>query len=111
MKKTRKENICVVVDPSTYSGEKEDSILKTAEFIAQGIKRHVDDVQYVSIEYDTVHYCEFCDETWEVITTEDVEKYPDDPYAVEGMPICCGKAQDEFLENLRKEREKDAMMS
>lgn len=54
------------------------------------IKRHVDNVGYISVQYDTYEVCSHCNLTWEV--SED-NRDPDFP---KGCPVCCDKAIDEW---------------
>lgn len=78
-----KENFRVVVEPRSmgdfgsirmsegffYYGEgaqarKEKDYQERCEEIAAEIKRHVDNVRYVSVEYDQETVCEYCGSRW-----------------------------------------------
>lgn len=50
--------------------------------IIEQVKRHVDEVGYVHIDYDAEEKCSHCGYTWEV--SED------------GVPLCCDEAVKEF---------------
>jgi len=56
---------------------------RKANSIKEQIKRHIDDIGQVYIEYDTNTTCSHCGYEWEV-----------DPETKE--PLCCSKAQQEF---------------
>ena len=89
MKIVKTENFRVVVEPPMYTVIRSDYTEKqyrsACDEIVQQIKRHVDNVQYVSTECDSKYICEYCGYTWEEDET--------------GEPMCCGKAQEEFKEN------------
>jgi Mg-chelatase subunit ChlI len=51
--------------------------------IAEQIKRHVDNVDSVEVEYDEEFTCSHCGQEWQVDGI--------------GCPICCDKAEQEFL--------------
>ena len=86
-KLTTKINIRVEVWPKIYSKfmSTEEQELSDAENIIAQIKRHVDDIAYCDIVWDTEILCEYCNYTWD--ETE----------------ACCDKAQAEFL------KEKDSI--
>ena len=58
-------------------------------------KRHVKSGRVTCKE---THVCSFCDLSWEVLTADDVvdEGNCQDEHSVEGEPVCCEKAIDEF---------------
>ena len=89
MKKVKAENYRVVVEPRMYTHIRRDFTEKqyrdACNGIIEQIKRHVDNVLYVEIKFDSEYVCEFCGSTWE----EDEN----------GEPMCCGKAQEEFNKN------------
>lgn len=61
-----------------------------------GKLRQVDDVE---VRCDETHTCSHCGLTWEVLTAEDITKFPNclqDEHSVEGEPLCCDKAIAEF---------------
>lgn len=66
----------------------------TCEEILHDVKRHVDNIGYISIESDTDTVCSFCGLLWEVSTDN---KDPDFPV---GTPFCCRKAIDHFKNNI-----------
>ena len=105
MKKIIKENYRVVIEPNYalyYRGEeREEDARRTCESIIDDIKRHVDELSSVELDYDEKEICEFCLREWEV-------EEKDDAYLkiFIGQPVCCQEAIDEFL----KERDKDEKM-
>lgn len=95
-KQTRQGNIRVEVfpacfwDPWRYPDNFREAALSTAATIVEQIKRHIDDVEDVSVVYETEHYCTFCDSVWEVFEEGDADGNP------VGMPVCCNKAMVEW---------------
>jgi hypothetical protein len=78
-------NYRVVVEPVTHVyGIKlsADTIKRDCQEIANQIKRHVDNIEHISVEFDTKITCSHCGYEWEVDET--------------GLPQCCTKAQVEF---------------
>jgi rubrerythrin len=96
MKKIIKSNPKIVVEIKTriygieLSKETQKHDLMQAK---EQIKRHVDNVEDVRIEYDTDEVCSFCNYNWEV--SED-DSDPDFP---KGCPVCCQDAIDEWNKN------------
>ena len=82
MKKKVCENPRVVVEPTVWIDDSFERLIRTCKSIESEIKRHVDDIEHVSIEYDTREICEFCETEWET--------------NFEGMPQCCVTAIDEW---------------
>lgn len=67
--------------------------------ISNQIKRHVDGVARVTVHWDTETVCSHCGYPWEVLTAEDIERYPDwaeQPGDGPGLPACCEAAQAEW---------------
>ena len=97
MKITLKENYRVVVEPNrSYWNrgdlkELEEDKRNTCESIVDDIKRHVDDIQSVDVEFDESEICEFCQRVWEIW-----EEESEDGGYIKGEPVCCNKAMDEF---------------
>lgn len=90
-----KSNFRVVVEPETHIfGFKlsDDTIQRNLKEIKEQIKRHVDNISYVNIEWDTEAKCSYCGLSWEV--SED-DSDPDFP---KGTPVCCQGAIDEYNE-------------
>jgi len=93
MKKTVRDNYRVVVeprDPGNYGAfyiggttRPEAQTVSLCEEIKDQIKRHIDDVESISIECDTSDVCGFCGYDWEVDE-------------VDGCPLCCQLAIEEF---------------
>ena len=95
-KKINKENIRVEVHPvQSYLPENHinwaDDVIKDCKDIIEQIKRHIDNVNYVGVEYDTREICEFCKSEWEV--NKGAGAWGDLPIDI---PVCCEKAQDEW---------------
>jgi hypothetical protein len=63
---------------------------RICECIVEDIKRHVDDVGWVGVVYDTSEVCSFCGNEWEV--NED----PNDEDWELGEPLCCDEATSEW---------------
>ena len=98
MRVAKKENIRVEVEPYDYSaGTYVDDIVQTCEAIKDQIKRHVDDVAYIHVMYDTNYYCSHCGYGWETITD------PKDDDGPVGLPVCCQKAIEEFAAEIFKD--------
>jgi len=55
---------------------------KTCNDLEKSILRHCDDVDSISVEWDSVYVCSDCGWTWEVDEN--------------GEPMCCQKAADEW---------------
>lgn len=98
MKIIKKSNFRVVVEPrrlgdfgsvrisDNFFGKTEAQVEKEYQSrcndIEEQIKRHVDNVGSVQVEYDTDEVCSHCGSPWEQDET--------------GMPQCCVKAEKEF---------------
>ena len=88
MKVVNKINWKVVVEPSqSFSLGKTNEahskeLQRDCETIVKEIKRHIDNIQSVTVEYDTEELCSFCNERWEI--DED------------GCPTCCNAAINEW---------------
>ena len=91
MKKTRRFNYRVVVEPAIYLNDSEQVERAICEYIKEQIKRHVDNVSNVYIRWDTLSFCEHCGRVWE----EDEQ----------GCPLCCDKAIEEWEK--QKKQSKD----
>lgn len=48
--------------------------------------------------WEEEHTCSYCNLIWEVTTQEDKDRHPDDDTPV-GMPVCCDKAVDEWIDS------------
>lgn len=84
-KVTTLSNFRVVVEPKTHIygiALRESTVKKDCEEIVEQIKRHVDNVHSVSLEYDTDITCSHCGYGWEE--------------EMDGEPLCCDKAVEEF---------------
>jgi ppGpp synthetase/RelA/SpoT-type nucleotidyltranferase len=100
MKVTTKTNFRVEVSPSLHgyfsfkkTKEQIEKMERDAcEEIASQIKRHVDDVEGVSVVCDTNHNCSHCGYNWEVSENDKDPEFP------KGTPLCCEAAIKEFEE-------------
>lgn len=93
MKLIKKSNFRVVVEPTTHIfgfALPEDTVQSNLKEIEAQIKRHIDNVEHIGIEYDKDEVCSYCNLTWEV--SED-DSDPDFP---KGCPVCCQDAIDEW---------------
>ncbi len=88
---TRRDNIRVTIEPYVFGKWDENYAITKANEIRDAVKRHIDDVKSVDVEWDNVSVCSHCGYTWE-----------EDPETNE--PQCCRKAQEEF--NNAKEQAK-----
>lgn len=102
MKEKRVEGCTIIinVDDPWFLGNKTfaetgTAYVNAARSIIQDIKRHVDDCDNIEYELKVCEYCSFCDREWQTFTEED-EKV--DPEYIAGMPTCCEKAQEEWME-------------
>jgi len=93
MKLTKKDNYRIVVEPRKrifgieLSEETQKSDLRIME---EQINRHVDNIGYMEVLYDTHHFCSHCNFEWEVSQDDNDPDFP------KGTPLCCQKAIDEF---------------
>lgn len=62
----------------------EKDIIERCEEIIEQVKRHVDNVGYVGVEFDSEEQCPFCGYNWEAACDGT------------GAPGCCQKAIDEY---------------
>ena len=84
---TKATNYHLIVDvsePFLVLGDLADAWRRRSRDVRESIKRHVDNVGDIDVEYDLV--CTFCGGHWEV------EKSDGDPDCPKGMPLCCEKA-------------------
>lgn len=105
MKKTTKTDFRVVVYPRRLGDygivsmsdsvlhkpdEIEKEYLERCDDIAEEIKRHVDQVGGVHVEFDTTETCSHCGYPW--------DESPDDsdPDFPKGCPVCCDEAAEEW---------------
>lgn len=102
MKKIVYDNYRIEIRPSTYGMRptpNHDRMLALLAEIAAGAKRHLDDVERVTVHWDTRAECSHCGYSWEVLTAEDIERNPewaDQPGDGPGLPVCCTAAQVEW---------------
>ena len=103
MKVIKKDNYRVVIEPKRlgdygivsmpdYFIESDENkrnlrYKELCDKIVEDVRRHVDNVGNIYIDFDTEEICEYCGLTWE--TDEN------------GCPVCCQKAIDEY-ENRKK---------
>jgi hypothetical protein len=101
MKIETKSNYRIVVEPKTIiygfklSKETVESDLKEMK---EQIKRHVDNVGRVIIDYDVDETCSHCGLGWEL--SED----DNDPNFPKGCPVCCQDAIDEWKTDLPQQK-------
>jgi hypothetical protein len=78
-----------------------DAVRRLLDDMAAAVRRHVDCVWTVGVEWDTRPVCSHCGYEWETVTADDLANRPDD---YEGMaldePVCCEKAAAEFRAQL-----------
>ena len=88
MKKTRYLEHRVVVDTPTFyralhTESEHAEMMRRSKALAEQVDRHCDGEGKARVEFDVEHYCSHCGYGWEI----------DD----DGLPVCCDKAQAEFL--------------
>jgi uncharacterized Fe-S cluster-containing MiaB family protein len=90
MKVVKKHNFRVEVFPDTFLVDKEDykRMISNCNSIIDDIKRHVDDVDRMEIEYDVEVLCSHCKSEWEEEST--------------GKPVCCEAAVLECIEEKKE---------
>ena len=90
---TKQGNFKVIVDlPIGAIYDRSERGQRTlCEQIMESIRRHVDDVGYVSYRSDTL--CTHCNSTWET------EQSDFDPVTPFGQPLCCEEARKEWESN------------
>lgn len=75
----------------------QEAILRLLNDMAAQVRRHVDCVYVVGVEYETRAVCSHCGYDWETLTADDVDANPADyEDAVVGEPVCCDRAAAEF---------------
>lgn len=89
MKRTYRKNYRVVVLPQDPDNPRSATGLgrwqaEMSAMIEKAIRRHVDGVHDVIVEYDEAAYCSCCGREWEENPAE------------QGIPECCAYAQDEW---------------
>lgn len=106
MKIIKKSNFRVVIEPrrlgdygyarvsDSFTGRSEEQIAKDyqerCEQIIDEIKRHVDNVGWTGVEFDSEEICSHCRHSWDVSDDDSDPEYP------KGTPLCCEKAIQEF---------------
>jgi len=110
-KKIIKENFRVVIEPKGLgdfglawasdsigcSDEEERAKMyerRCRDIVAQ-VKRHIDNIGWIGVEYDVREICEYCGNEWEV------NQDPNDPDWELGQPLCCDKAIEEWEKERR----------
>ncbi|MFE6931804.1 hypothetical protein ACFVDT_07205 [Streptomyces sp. NPDC057699] len=111
MKKTTREDYRIVITPRRLgdlgwmsisdrmaSSDIERDTRERCEAIVKQVKRHVDNVGSVEMQFSEVHTCSYCCLTWEELTAAEATNpsYQQDEHSIEGEPVCCDKAIDEF---------------
>lgn len=113
MKIIKKSNFNVVVEPRRLGdygcirmsdrlvhGDDEQKINRLyqerCEEIVEQIKRHIDNIGYVSVECDTNEVCSHCGRDWEE-SQDDI-----DPEFPKGSPYCCNASIEEWKTSLTK---------
>lgn len=104
MKETIRTNYRLELSPDTFGYRRDivddhNAMRGLLEEIERAVKRHVDGVHQVLPRWDSRDVCSHCGYGWEVLTAEYAEKgghWVADEHSVEGEPVCCEKAIDEF---------------
>lgn len=103
MKKTVRDNYRLEVHPDLHGvwvprGREDETYRQILRDIKKAILRHVDEVDRVDIKWDTHHTCSHCEGAWETLTVREVQKRIglQDDHSIEGEPVCCLDAVNEF---------------
>jgi len=97
---TKQGNFRVIVIPDKPRfGITEGNWKTRCSDIIMAIERHIDDVQTLYRESDTL--CGFCNSKWETETSKN------DPHIPYGQPLCCEEAVKEWEATQRKEAKKN----
>lgn len=111
MKNTAREDYRIVITPRRLgdlgwmsisdrmaSTDIERDTRERCEEMAEQVKRHVDNVGSVEVQFTEVHTCSHCFLAWEELTAEEAANTFTriDEHSVEGEPVCCDKAIAEF---------------
>ena len=100
MKKTQKVNFRVVVEPSTFwRKDCEKELMRDCNDIAGQIRRHVDGVGHVGIEYDMHECCEHCGSLW----TEESAIYNGGCCDADHAPFAAAEALIDFFAAMSEE--------
>ncbi|WP_336214725.1 hypothetical protein [Nonomuraea sp. LPB2021202275-12-8] len=106
MKREIRSNYRLILTPDLRDafprGDHEAALLQLSDMCA-AIRRHVDNVAQVKVEFDTRSVCSFCGYDWEEVTAADLSSHPDDYEGhVLGEPMCCDQAATEFRASLKE---------
>ena len=103
MKKVIRDNYRLELHPDTWGygsqvTDNHEAMQRLLEDIGKAVKRHVDGVDQVVPRWDTQSVCSHCDLAWEVLTAAEAadESTNQDEHSVEGEPVCCEAAINEF---------------
>ncbi|MEU4256319.1 hypothetical protein AB0B42_00435 [Streptomyces fradiae] len=103
MKKTIRDNYRIEITPDTWAlgrkGQQDHNAMqRLLADIERAVQRHVNGIEQVVSLWDTHEECSHCGCVWEVLTADDVARgglLPDE-HSVEGEPVCCEAAVNEF---------------
>ncbi|MCU8589356.1 hypothetical protein [Streptomyces sp. A13(2022)] len=103
MKETIRDNYRLELTPDTFGYRRNivddhNAMRGLLEEIERAVRRHVDGVHQVLPRWDSRDVCSHCGCGWEVLTAEEAADYSTnvDEHSVEGEPVCCEQAIDEF---------------
>lgn len=112
MKTIKKHNFRVIIEPRRLGNfgfaRMSDHLLydsdetiqreyeKRCEEIVEDVKRHVDNVGHVSVEWDTEEVCSYCGRSWTESQDDLDHGFP------KGSPYCCDAAVTEWNSSLTK---------
>ena len=103
MKQEIRSNYRLLVTPDlreVFPRGDNDATLRQLRNMAAEMRRHVDHVAEVTVQWDTRAVCSFCGYEWKEATADDLESHPDDYEDwVLGEPLCCTRAAEEFRRN------------
>ena len=96
MKKHITENWRITITPDLFFDRTNKSRELRCKEIIEEIERHVDHVDEMFIECDEKVICEYCGYDWKEVTEDDKQENEE-----VGLPLCCNKAQEEFLKVIK----------
>lgn len=103
MKKVIHDSYRIELHPDTWGygsrvTDNHEAMQRLLADIKKAVERHVDGVGQIVPRWDTQTVCSHCDSEWEVLSAADVAKpkWLPDEHSVEGEPVCCDAAINEF---------------
>ncbi|SEN88795.1 hypothetical protein SAMN05660976_08542 [Nonomuraea pusilla] len=99
MRREIHSNYRLVITPDMYLRGKHGIAQVLLDEMAAAVRRHVDYVGTVAIQWDTKAVCSHCGGEWETVTADDLASGDYDGFVL-GEPVCCEQASVEFRAGL-----------